>query len=90
MTYISASPCCGGAPPACHCLWRSSLLIEGALPAAPAPAPAMAPLAAAPASAETGTQVAQAEGKLGERLPPGALGDFGAMKSGRKWLENGP
>jgi len=29
-------------------------------------------------------------GKLGERLPPGALGDFGAMKSGRKWLENGP
>ena len=24
-------------------------------------------------------------GKLGERLPPGALGDFGAMKSGRKW-----
>ena len=46
---------------------ESSLLIEGALPAAPAPAPAMAPLAAAapaPASAETGTQVAQAEGSL--------------------------
>eukprot|EP00435_Cladocopium_sp_Y103_P069690 s1096_g33.t1 len=46
---------------------ESSLLIEGALPAAPAPAPAaMAPLAAAaaaPASAETGTQVAQAEGQ---------------------------
>ena len=71
---------------------ESSLLIEGA-PAAPAPAPAMAPLAAPPASAETGTQVAQAEGSLAKGCRLGLWGILGPWnleeneESGENWLE---